>query len=526
MDSRQPIEQKAVLPPCQAACPAGVRARDYVALVAQGRFLESAELVREQMPLVAACGRVCRHPCETECNRGLADEPIAIMNLKRFVSDHEFRVRPPMPHPLTTWQQQRVAIVGAGPCGLAAAQDLLRQGYPVSLYESQEFPGGTVRIAIPRYKLPWDVLDWDIQRVLALGVKLQTRAGLGRDFTLQEIRQEGYDAVLLATGADRTRKRSRPEEGTFAEGDFAPRFVWTVDAVGAGHQAAQAIARFLAGEKPSPNGHRPAKRFQENINERVQEGHIRLQPRADMPYWQSSQPQPMAVTGMELGFTEETAMAEARRCLACGSAEVLPEKCVSCLTCLRVCPYEVPTITPDRLLTIREDRCQGCGICVGECPVRAIIYTMPGSEDLPRQMERLLQGAPHRPVVLGFFCAYNAIPSTHQAFLHSVPLPILPLTIPCLAKLDVTHFLKAFELGADAVLVVGCREGDCYVKGGALWGERRARTAQGVLQAMGLGGERIVLAQLLPSEPAQLDKELQALIEKLKALPPNPVRRL
>ncbi|MFQ5827460.1 MAG: 4Fe-4S binding protein, partial [Dehalococcoidia bacterium] len=370
-------ETRQVIPPCEMACPAGIRVRDYVALIAQGRFQESIDLIRERMPFASACGRICRHPCEQECNRGLVDEPIAIMYLKRFASDYEFSRKPSPPPPPEKTKRQGVAIIGGGPCGLTAAQDLAGEGYPVTVIEAEPFAGGTVRLALARYRLPKDLVDWDISRVLALGIELRANTALGRDLSLPELQQEGYGAILLATGADRSRKLSQPEAGIFAEGDLAFGHMWTVDAVAAGHRAAQTLSSYLAaGSHTQAESVRVARRPTEELDDRVVRGQIRLRPRSVMPLWQKGG-EALGAAEIEMGYTEEMALWEARRCLCCGSAEIDPERCVSCLTCLRVCPYEVPVIADDGLLRIREERCQACGICVGECPVKAIAYTMP-----------------------------------------------------------------------------------------------------------------------------------------------------
>ncbi|MEK7282146.1 MAG: hydrogenase iron-sulfur subunit [Chloroflexota bacterium] len=516
--------QGQVLPPCQTACPAGIRARDYVALIAQGRFAESLSLIRERMPFPSACGRVCYHPCESECNRGLVDEPIDIMHLKRFVFDWEFRSLPSLPRPLGKTREEKIAIIGAGPCGLAAAQDLARLGYPVTLFESQPSAGGTMRIAIHKYHLPKDMVDWDIQNVLALGPELKTRVALGIDFSLAELRRDGYQAILVASGAGRSLEYAQPEAGIFAEGHFAFGTLWTVDAVGAGHRAASAIHHYLQKVSPVSPEIKAAKRTTQELGARVKKGYIKPTPRYHTSAWKKEQ----AFHEIELGFDEETALAEARRCLSCGSAEILPQKCVSCLTCLRVCPYEVPATVrygKQELLDIREDRCMGCAICVGECPAKAIIYSMPGSQDLPAQMERALASLKGQETALLLLCcSYNAyVHTAFSRFAQVLPVPLI--TVPCLSKLDVSHFLRAFELGADGLLVAGCVDEECYFEGGFRWAQRRAETASGILSQVGIDDNRIEIKPFSKAQFDNLGQEVKAVVERLKGLGPSPMKR-
>ncbi len=526
LETSTPAGTRQVIPPCEMACPAGIRVRDYVALIAQGRFQEAISLIRKRMPLASACGRICYHPCEQECNRGLVEEPIGIMHLKRFASDYEFFHNPQPPPPPLKTKKQRVAIIGAGPCGLTAAQDLAGEGYPVALFEALAFAGGTLRLAIARYRLPQALVDWDIEMVLSQDIELKTNTALGRDLSLPELQQEGYGAILLATGADRSRKLSRPEAGIFAEGDMAFGHMWTVEAVAAGHRAARTLSEHLAGGPPAPAGPlREARRPAEELDSRVVRGQIRIRPRSTMPLWQKSG-EALGVAEIEVGYSEEMAIAEARRCLCCGSAEIDPETCISCLTCLRVCPYEVPVIDGQGLVRIREDRCQACGICVGECPVKAIAYTMPGLEDLVPQMEAALRERdPQAPAVIALYCSYGALdPSSATEFHRSLPPSVMPVPVPCLAKIDVAHLVKAFELGADGVVVAACTGEDCQFDRGSLWAQQRVNIARRVLGEMGLGEERLRMQSLSAQGFAQFGSDLAKTIESMGELGPSPIK--
>ncbi len=145
--------------PCQVSCPAHLHIPAYVALIAKGKYREALDLIRRRMPLPSVCGRVCLHPCETDCRRKDLDEPVAIMSLKGFVSDN---VPPETPEPLEQTQPDSVAIVGAGPAGLAAAYDLIRAGYGVTVFDSAPEAGGMLASAVPEHRLPGAVLQRDI----------------------------------------------------------------------------------------------------------------------------------------------------------------------------------------------------------------------------------------------------------------------------------------------------------------------------------------------------------------------------
>jgi heterodisulfide reductase subunit A-like polyferredoxin len=208
------IERTREKSPCKVACPARVNVHGYVALVRQGKFVEALQVVLDRNPLPMICGRVCNHPCEEACLRGRIDEPVAIDALKRYVADN-FLDQVPLPE-IKERRTQRVAIIGSGPGGLTAAYDLARLGYPVTVFEALPVAGGMLRVGIPAYRLPRDVLEKEINRILSLGVELKTGVQLGRDFTLESLKVQGYEAVLLATGAHKSRKLGI--EGEDAEG--------------------------------------------------------------------------------------------------------------------------------------------------------------------------------------------------------------------------------------------------------------------------------------------------------------------
>ncbi|HZD60556.1 MAG TPA: FAD-dependent oxidoreductase [Anaerolineae bacterium] len=185
------------LPPCVYSCPAHVDARGYVELIAEGRFKDALDLIRERCTLPAAIGRVCTRPCEEGCRRNFFDEPISIRDLKRFAADECMDM--PHPEPIAKTKNKKIGIIGAGPAGLTAAQVLAKQGYYVTVYDKNPQGGGTLLTGIPKYRLPKDKLKWDVDAVCALGVELKTNVEVGKDIQLSEL-ISSYDAVLIATG--------------------------------------------------------------------------------------------------------------------------------------------------------------------------------------------------------------------------------------------------------------------------------------------------------------------------------------
>ena len=196
-------------PPCRVACPAGVNAQGYVVLIAQGKFKEALEVLRRTMPFAGVCGRVCTHPCEQDCERGKVDQPIAIRTLKRFMADYELKEGREKATPVERTKEEKVAIVGSGPAGLACAYDLIRQGYPVTVFESAPEAGGLLCYGIPEYRLPKKVLSNEISYVQELGVEIKTNTPV-KDLT--KIFNEGYKAIFLGTGAGISQKMGIPGE--------------------------------------------------------------------------------------------------------------------------------------------------------------------------------------------------------------------------------------------------------------------------------------------------------------------------
>jgi len=196
---------------CKEACPIHMNVLGYASLIKEGRFSEAYEVIRKTNPLPAICGRVCYAPCESACNRGQVDEPLAIRALKRFVADYELKAGRAKATPVEKTKEDKVAIVGSGPAGLACAYDLVRQGYPVTVFESAPEAGGLLRYGIPEYRLPKAVLSSEISYIKELGVEIKTNTPAR---SLSEIFDQGYKAVFLATGAWISQKMGIPGEDT------------------------------------------------------------------------------------------------------------------------------------------------------------------------------------------------------------------------------------------------------------------------------------------------------------------------
>ena len=217
--------------PCLDACPVKTDAGRYVQLIAEGRFAEAYRVARAPNPIASICGRTCGAPCEDACRRGKIDEPVAIRPLKRFVTDNygpeslsatalaelvqgsmgggsttpghaEAMLRRQASAPAG----RRVAVVGAGPAGLACAHDLALLGHAVTVFEAMPLPGGMMRYGIPSYRLPREVIDHQVAEIEGLGVEMRYGSPLTPEFGVAELRAQGFDAIFLGIGAGRGRR--------------------------------------------------------------------------------------------------------------------------------------------------------------------------------------------------------------------------------------------------------------------------------------------------------------------------------
>jgi NADPH-dependent glutamate synthase beta subunit-like oxidoreductase len=213
---------------CQHACPVHTDACGYVTAIAEGRYEEAYRIARATNPFASICGRVCGAPCEANCRRGSLDEPVAIRALKRFVTDkfgpetgdyasyregNNQRMLPP-----NRGTYEKVAVIGAGVAGLTVAHDLVQIGYQVTVFEASSEPGGMLTAGVPVFRLPRELVRHEINAILSLGVELKCNQKLGRDFTLADLRAQGYKAIFLGVGLPSGRKLSLP--GGEAEGVY------------------------------------------------------------------------------------------------------------------------------------------------------------------------------------------------------------------------------------------------------------------------------------------------------------------
>ena len=211
--------EKEEITPCRSACPAGVNMRGYIYLLTEGKLEEAMNLIREALPLPAITGHVCFHPCEKECARKEVDEAVNINALERYVADYwlQEKVKPAL-----RIYVKKVAVVGSGPAGLAAAYDLVKMGYPVTVFEAQPLLGGMLRVGIPEYRLPGNILDAQINYIEGMGVDFKTNARFGKDLTLGGLKKKEYQAVLFAIGAQQSRRIE-------IDGAQLPDVLWGLD---------------------------------------------------------------------------------------------------------------------------------------------------------------------------------------------------------------------------------------------------------------------------------------------------------
>jgi formate dehydrogenase (NADP+) beta subunit len=205
---------------CQAACPVHTNACGYVTAIAEGRYADAYRTARATNPFASICGRVCGAPCEVNCRRGDIDDPITIRALKRFVTDKfgpesdngslyqegcDRRMLPP-----NRGNYERIAVVGAGVSGLTVAHDLTLIGYKVTLFEANSEPGGMLTVGVPVFRLPRELVKKEIEAILALGVELKCNMRLGRDFSIDDLRLQGFKAIFLGIGLPKGRKLALP----------------------------------------------------------------------------------------------------------------------------------------------------------------------------------------------------------------------------------------------------------------------------------------------------------------------------
>ncbi len=676
---------ESIHPPCQSACPVHQGVRDYLLAIATGDFDRALAIIKETNPLPFVCGTICAHHCEDECRRNDVDKPPSIRGLKRFALEHgKAKVLPPADEPDL---KGRVAIIGAGPSGLTAAFDLARRGAEVTVFDREKSAGGAVRHYIPLYRLPDKAVDQDIDEIAGQGVEFKFGFELGKDITIEQLEQEGYNAVLLALGLPVSRGLNIPgvegdgilyalpflqsvkREGFKFEGsptvivigggnvamdvarsalragaanvklaclecdDEMPAFEWeieeareegvqfntswgpdtiarengkvkglevvecscvfdeegrfnpsfnkenkeilsgdivifaigqggdpeplrneieiddrgrvvfnpnkmttsregvfscgemitgpgsAVEAMGNGRLAAQAAASYLKGAIfDSARVEHEEKPVLDKLDEKVAEEIDKLE-RYKIPMI-SPEERVRHFEQAELGYDVETAVCEARRCLTCAAgAQQDEELCVHCLTCVRICPYDVPVVNAEGKVEVRNEQCQACGLCLSFCPVYAIKFRAPYVEEAVEAIEpavdKLLAKRNGEPSVLAITCSYGAF--AMPEFIKKEYKNIGVVRYPCVGKLDTAHLLKALEAGADKVVVVGCSESDkfhCQYKDISYWSERKVLHAGDLLGMLGMERSDIVYTEIAGENIDRFEQLVAEALEK------------
>jgi len=656
-----------IYPPCQSACPLHQGVRDYLLAIATGDFDRALAIIKETNPLPFVCGTICAHHCEDECRRNDVDKPPSIRGLKRFALEYgNAKVQPLAGGPKV---KGKVAVIGAGPAGLTAAFDLARLGSEVTVFDSETSAGGAVRHYIPLYRLPDEAIDQDIDEIAEQGVEFKFGVELGKDITIEQLEQEGYNSILLAMGLPVSRGLNIPgadgdgilyalpflkavkREGFKFEGaptvivigggnvamDVArsalragaakvklaclecdeemPAFEWeieeareegvefntswgpdtirrengqvsglelvecscvfdeeglfnptfnesnkeilsgdivifaigqggdpeplrdeieiddrgrlvynpnkmttsregvfscgemitgpgsAVEAMGNGRLAAQAIASYLKGEIfDSARVEFEEKPVLDKLDEKVA-AEIDHMERHKIPMI-SPEERVRHFKQAELGYDIETAICEARRCLTCAAGALQDEDlCVHCLTCMRICPYDVPIINEEGKVSVRNEQCQACGLCLSFCPVYAISFRAPylqeAIDSIEPAVEELLARRNGEPAILAITCSYGAF--ALPDFINQEHKDIAVVRYPCVGKLDTAHLLKAIELGVDKVVIVGCSESEkfnCQYKDISYWSEKKVDHACDLIEMLGLDRESISYTEL------------------------------
>ncbi len=203
--------------PCQMACPAGIDVPTYVTLIGHGKDAEAIDVIRKDNPFPWVCGLVCTRPCEYMCVRGRMDTPISIKFLKGFAAERALSHREYKNPEKAPDKGKKVAVIGAGPGGMTAAYYLTLKGYGVTVMEDLPMAGGMMMVGIPRYRLPREVIDREVEMIRDLGVEFRFNTRFGRDVSMESLKEEGFDAFFFAIGAHRSFDMNIPGEMDFPE---------------------------------------------------------------------------------------------------------------------------------------------------------------------------------------------------------------------------------------------------------------------------------------------------------------------
>ena len=213
--------------PCKAECPAHIPVQGYIKLASLGRYTEALELIKKENPFPAVCGRICNKRCEDACTRGSIDDPIAIDDIKKFIAEKDLeastRFVPKMLNQIGRPYTEKIAVIGAGPAGMSCAYYLAVKGYPVTVFEKESVPGGMLTLGIPSFRLEKDVVNAEIEVLKEMGVHFQCGVEIGKDLTIDQLREQGYKGFYLAIGAQKSAPIGVPGEdlsGVYGGVDF------------------------------------------------------------------------------------------------------------------------------------------------------------------------------------------------------------------------------------------------------------------------------------------------------------------
>jgi len=313
--------------------------------------------------------------------------------------------------------------------------------------------------------------------------------------------------------------------GVFAGGDAVTGVGFIIDAIAAGHRAARSMDAYLRGVDPASV--QPPEPEELGDLKKKTISHIRHLVREEMPK-AGVEERRASFDEVDLGYTQAQAMRAAQRCLTCGAgAKVDTDKCIACLTCVRICPYEVPILERGTAEVV-VDQCQACGLCAAECPAKAISMKLYSDGDMTKDIRAAVRKAKGNgePAIVGFACLYCAYGGTDPNVVKAkLPKNVRTVDVLCSGKVDELYLLKAFELGADGVFVAGCLQGVCHNEKGNVHAAQRVAYVKKLLDEVGLGGARLEMFNLSPQNCADMNATVATLTAKVKELGPSPVRR-
>ncbi len=208
----RPVIDKRKTPLCQVNCPLGVNVQGYIALAQAGKFAQALELIRRDNFLPAICGRICTNPCEEACRRSELDSPVAIRDIKRFLADLALRCETRSVPETKAKRDRKVAVIGSGPAGLSCAYHLAIEGYQVTVFEKLTVLGGMLSVGIPAFRLPRDIIEAEIRVMVDMGIDFKTGVEIGKDFTVSQLRDEGYEAFFIGAGLQKCKALGIPGE--------------------------------------------------------------------------------------------------------------------------------------------------------------------------------------------------------------------------------------------------------------------------------------------------------------------------